>query len=240
MKKWQIGEHSLIRADVFRRHKTNLVRENLQRECCKSQRELNLNAFKCASNFNTILGHETVSYNFTTEQKANRRDVFLDLLVRRVREPELMSLVILGDESWIFASQSQVLPRKSKLLEVFYFREDCLYGIYHPEQPSIKHFIGNSLKNWGKRWRVWPGIPWQRSTSHCSLHLRITVVPLDFSLCDLFSFPRIKITLHCVHNIQKRVTDELKPILALPRSLEITPPSPCSCPGELFWGGRLW
>ena len=37
----------------------------------------------------------------TTEQKANRRDVCLDLLDRLEREPEFFSRVIVGDESWI-------------------------------------------------------------------------------------------------------------------------------------------
>ena len=39
--------------------------------------------------------------NLTTEQKANRRDVCLDILDRLEREPEFFSGVITGDESWI-------------------------------------------------------------------------------------------------------------------------------------------
>ena len=42
-----------------------------------------------------------VPKKLTTEQKANRRDVFLDLLDRLEREPEFFSRVITGDESWI-------------------------------------------------------------------------------------------------------------------------------------------
>jgi len=42
-----------------------------------------------------------VPKNLTTEQKANRRDVCLDLLDRLEREPEFFSRVITGDESWI-------------------------------------------------------------------------------------------------------------------------------------------
>ena len=42
-----------------------------------------------------------VPNNLTTEQKANRRDVCLDLLDRLEREPEFFSRVITGDESWI-------------------------------------------------------------------------------------------------------------------------------------------
>ena len=42
-----------------------------------------------------------VPKNLTTEQKANRRDVCLDLLDHLEREPEFFSRVITGDESWI-------------------------------------------------------------------------------------------------------------------------------------------
>ena len=39
--------------------------------------------------------------NLTTEQKANRRDVCLELLDRLERKPEFFSRVITGYESWI-------------------------------------------------------------------------------------------------------------------------------------------
>ena len=42
-----------------------------------------------------------VSKNLTTEQKANWRDVCLDLLDCLQREPEFFSHIITGDESWI-------------------------------------------------------------------------------------------------------------------------------------------
>ena len=42
-----------------------------------------------------------VPKNFSTEQKANRRDVCLYLPDRLEREPEFFSRVITGDESWI-------------------------------------------------------------------------------------------------------------------------------------------
>jgi len=42
-----------------------------------------------------------VPKNLTTEQKANRRDVCLDLPDRLEREPEFFIGVITGDESWI-------------------------------------------------------------------------------------------------------------------------------------------
>ena len=44
---------------------------------------------------------KVVPQNLTTEQKANRRDVCLNLLDRLEKEPELFSRVITGDESWI-------------------------------------------------------------------------------------------------------------------------------------------
>jgi hypothetical protein len=72
-----------------------------------------------------------VPKNLTTEQKANHRDVCLDLLDHLEREPEFFSHVITGDESWILD--------------------------YDPEtkrQLSIKIFIGKSLKDSGKGWHV--------------------------------------------------------------------------------------
>ena len=48
-----------------------------------------------------------VPKNLTTEQKANRRDVCLDLLDRLEREPEFFSRVITGDESWILEYDSE-------------------------------------------------------------------------------------------------------------------------------------
>jgi len=46
-----------------------------------------------------ILCAKMVPKNLTTEQKANRRDVYFDLLDRLDREPEFFSRVITGDES---------------------------------------------------------------------------------------------------------------------------------------------
>jgi len=42
-----------------------------------------------------------VPKSLTTEQKANQRDVCLDLLDRLEREPEYFSRIITGDELWI-------------------------------------------------------------------------------------------------------------------------------------------
>ena len=68
--------------------------------------ELNLNQFTIYQ----ILTHDLdmrkvcakmVPKNLTTEQKANWKDVYHDLLDRLEREPEFFSHVISGDESWI-------------------------------------------------------------------------------------------------------------------------------------------
>jgi len=68
--------------------------------------ELNLNRFTVHQILTQDLDTrkvcaKMVSKNLTTEQKANRRDVFLDLLDRLDRKPEFLSRVITGDESWI-------------------------------------------------------------------------------------------------------------------------------------------
>jgi len=45
-----------------------------------------------------------VPKNLTTEQKASRRDVCLDLLDRLEREPEFFSRVITGDENGFWST----------------------------------------------------------------------------------------------------------------------------------------
>ena len=68
--------------------------------------ELNLNRFTVHQILTQDLDKrkvcaKMVPKNLTTDQKANRRDVCLDLLDRLQREPEFFSRVITGDESWI-------------------------------------------------------------------------------------------------------------------------------------------
>jgi len=68
--------------------------------------ELNLNRFTVHKILTQDLDMrkvctKMVPKNLMTEQKANRRDVRLDLLDRLEREPEFFSCVITGDESWI-------------------------------------------------------------------------------------------------------------------------------------------
>jgi len=54
-----------------------------------------------------------VPKNLTTEQKANRRHVCLNLLDRLEREPEFFSRVITGDESWILEYDPEAKPQNS-------------------------------------------------------------------------------------------------------------------------------
>jgi len=68
--------------------------------------ELNLNRFTIHQILTQDLDMrkvrtKMVPKNLTTEQKANWRDVCLDLLDRLEGEPEFFSRVITGDESWI-------------------------------------------------------------------------------------------------------------------------------------------
>ena len=88
-----------------------------------SDRRLTLRMISSELNFNRFTVHQILTQNLdmrkvcatmvpknlTTEQKANRRDVCLDLLSRRSRhtslldrEPEFFCRVITGDELWIF------------------------------------------------------------------------------------------------------------------------------------------
>ena len=68
--------------------------------------ELNLNRFTVHQILTQDLDMrkvcaKVVPKNLTTEQKANHRDVCVELLDRLEREPEFFSRVSTGDESWI-------------------------------------------------------------------------------------------------------------------------------------------
>ena len=81
-------------------------------EMVRSDRRLTLRMISSELNLNRITVHQILTQdldmrkvcakmvpkNLTTEQKANRRDVCLDLLDRLEREPEFFSRVITGDE----------------------------------------------------------------------------------------------------------------------------------------------
>ena len=50
----------------------------------------------------------------TTEKKASRRNVYLDLMDRLEREPEFFSRVITGDESWILVEYDPETKRQNR------------------------------------------------------------------------------------------------------------------------------
>ena len=113
----------------------------------------------------------------TTEQKANRRDVCLDLLDRLEREPEFYSRVITGDESWILEYDPETKhqsrewhtansPRpkkarmsKSKIKWFIFFlfltvRGSSTRNFCHQDKTLIIPFIGKSLKDSGNWWHL--------------------------------------------------------------------------------------
>jgi len=105
--------------------KTNLMRKDLQpqkrktvervRSLVRSDRRLTLRMISSELNLNQFTVHQILTQdldmrkvcakmvpkNLMTEQKANQRDVCLDLLDCLEREPESFSRVITGDKSWI-------------------------------------------------------------------------------------------------------------------------------------------
>ena len=117
-----------------------------------------------------------VPKNLTTEQKANRRDVRLDLLDRLKREPEFFSRVVTGDELWILEYHPETkrqsrewhtanFPRpkkarmskskiKSMLICFLTVLGSSTRNLCHRDKLSVKLFIGKSLKDWGKGWHV--------------------------------------------------------------------------------------
>jgi len=119
---------------------------------------------------------KVVPKNLTTEQKANWRDVCLDLLDHLEREPEFFSSVITGDESWILEHDPETKhqsrewhtansPRpkkarmskskiKSMLICFLTVRGLTTRNLCHQDKLSIKLFIGKSLKDSGKGWYV--------------------------------------------------------------------------------------
>jgi len=99
------------------RHSTSKTDDNLERvrSFVRSDRRLTLRMISSELNLNRFTIHQILTLgldmrkvcakmapkNLTTEQKASRRDVCLDLLDGLEREPEFFSRVITGDESRI-------------------------------------------------------------------------------------------------------------------------------------------
>ena len=118
-----------------------------------------------------------VPKNLTIEQKANRRDVCLDLLDRLEREPEFFSRVITGNESWILEYDPETKrqirewhtansprPKKARMSKpkiksmlIFFFFDSQVIAHKEsvpPGQTVNQTFIGKSLKDSGKGWHV--------------------------------------------------------------------------------------
>jgi len=99
------------------RHSTSNTDDNVERvrSLVRSDRQLTLRMISSELSLNRFTVHQTLTQdlemrkvwakmvpkNLTTEQKANQRDVCLDLLDLLEREPEFFSRVITGEESWI-------------------------------------------------------------------------------------------------------------------------------------------
>ena len=143
--------------------------------------ELNLNRFTVHQILTQDLDMrklcaKMIPKNLTTEQKANRRDVCLDLLESLEREPEFFSRVITGDESWIleydpetklqsrdwYTAKSPRLKKarmtkskiKSMIICFLTVSGSSTRNLCHQDKLSIKLFIGKSLKDSGKGWLV--------------------------------------------------------------------------------------
>jgi len=100
------GRTSVSKTDDNVERVRSLVRSDRRLTLRKISSELNLNRFTVPQILTQDLDMrkvcaKMVPKNLTTEQKANRRGVCLDLLDRLEREPEFFSRVITGDESWI-------------------------------------------------------------------------------------------------------------------------------------------
>jgi len=105
------------------RNSTSKTDDNVERvrSFVRSDRRLTLRMISSELNLNRFTVHQILTQdldmrkvcakmvpkNLTTKQKANRRDVCLDLLDRLEREPEFFSPVITGDESWILEYDPQ-------------------------------------------------------------------------------------------------------------------------------------
>jgi len=100
------GRPSISKTDGNLERVRSLVRSDRRLTLRIISSELNLNRFTVHQILTQDLDMRKVSAkivpkNLTTQQKANRRYVCLDLLDRLEREPEFFSRVITGDESWI-------------------------------------------------------------------------------------------------------------------------------------------
>ena len=111
------GRNSTSKTDGNVERVRSLVRSD-RRMTLRMISELNLNRFTVHKTLTQDLDMRKVCAkmipkNLTTEQKANRRDVCLDLLDRLEREPEFFNRVITGDESMDFGARPRDKTSKS-------------------------------------------------------------------------------------------------------------------------------
>jgi len=102
----RVGRPSTSKMDDTVERVRSLVRSDRRLTLRMISRELNLNQFTIHQILTQGLDMRNVCTkmvpkNLTTEQKANGRDVCLDLLDHLEREPEFFSRVITGDEAWL-------------------------------------------------------------------------------------------------------------------------------------------
>ena len=141
-----------------------------------------------------------VKKNLMTEQKANPRDVCLDLLGHLEREPEFFSHVITGDESGILEYDPETkcqsrewhnanspCPKKARITNPKSNR--CSFGfltvrgsstrnLCHQDKVSIKLIIGKFLERLRKRVaRVRPGIArtWMLHHDNAPCHTAVSI-----------------------------------------------------------------
>jgi len=141
-----------------------------------------------------------VPKNLTTEQKANRRDLCLDLLDRLEREPEFFSRVITGDESWVLEydpktkrpswewhTANSPCPKKARMSKSkIKWMVICFFdsqGIVHkefvpPGQTVNQTFYQEVLARLRKRVaRVRPGIArtWMLHRDNAPCHMAVSI-----------------------------------------------------------------
>ena len=187
------GEHSLSRAQVFRWHKfflegreqvedephvgrppTSKTDDNVERvrSLVRSDHRMTLRMISSELNLNRFTVHQILTQDLdmgnvcAKMHKANRRDMFIDLLDHLEREPEFFSRVITGDESWILEYDPETKRQsrewctaksphpkkarmskfkiKSMLICFFDSQGSSTRSLCHQDKVSIKLFIGNS------------------------------------------------------------------------------------------------
>jgi len=113
------GKPSTSKTDDNVERVRSLVRSDQQLTLRIISSELNLNRFTVHQILTQDLDIRKVCAtmvpkNLMTKQKANWRDVCLDLLDRLEREPEFFSRVITGDESWILEYEHETKRRSQE------------------------------------------------------------------------------------------------------------------------------